>query len=250
MLARCEKHNLEYEKSPFQMIGFSFLSQCPECVKERKAKMEQEEEEERKIILFEKKERERIERLKRLNIEPEFYNATFKNYIAETETQRQAKWAVQELVKGNLQKVILLGENGVGKSHLGSVAVNETDGLIMTAYEIGVFIRGGVATGKEHERLEYLSSVSLLVVDEMGRTKMSEAERYWHSYIFDKRHVRGLRSMVLSNHHYRRDCRLGGCPKCFENLLDDDSISRFMQRGYTLTVQGRDYRRINGTTIH
>lgn len=245
----CNIHNLEYEEKQFVMCGFNLLSQCPECVAERKAIQEAKAREEIQREYAERKAIQDKERFTKLNIEPEFYGATFDNYIAQTETQKQALFAVKELVKGNCQKVILLGGNGIGKSHLGSVAVKETDGLIMTAYEIGLFVRGGIPSGDEQNRLEKLATVPLLVVDEFSRSKMSEAERNWHSYIFDKRHVRGLRTMLIDNSHFHRNCIKGGCEKCFENLLDNDSISRFIQNGYILTMDGADLRREKKITL-
>lgn len=236
----CEKHSLEYEPEWVHIFGSSFQSACPLCSQEQEQQEKEEAERKQKESDLQKK----LQWYKKLNIEPEYYGATFENYIAKTESQKRALQSMKDLVSGKLKKVILLGGNGIGKTHLGNSAVKETDGLIMTAYEISLYLRGGIAKGEEEKRLDHLCTVPLLFVDEMGRTKLSEAEQNWNSYIFDKRHVRGLRTGIASNYHLARSCKNGGCPRCFENLLDNDSISRFFQNGIVIECMGEDMRRI------
>ena len=240
----CEKHDFEYERKLYKLGSRTFATDCPKCQEERLEKQRQEGIKERKKIVEEQQKIARELKLKAQNIEPEFYSATLDNYVAKTESQKKALAAVKRLVNGEVKKVIMLGENGVGKTHLGSAAVKIKDGKIMTAYEVSLHIRDGIAWGKEKESLDELCSYSLLVIDEFGRTKMSDAEKNWHSYIFDKRHVRGLDTMITGNGHFHKDCSKGGCEKCLEAMLDNDTISRFCQNGIIMTVTGPDQRRI------
>ena len=242
----CEKHNFNYEPKKFSIAGTSYEIGCPLCEKERRKEQDRITQEEQQEAKVELKKIENEKKLQAQNIEKEYFNATLDNYVTKTESQASALRAFKSLVNDDaVQKIILLGDNGVGKTHLGSAAVKLLDGVIMTAYEISLFIRDGVAKGEEKKRLDIVSSYPLLVVDEWFRTKMSDAERNWHSYIFDKRHVRGLKTVLMGNGHFRRECLSGGCAKCLETTLDNDSISRFMQRGIILSVEGPDQRREN-----
>lgn len=239
----CEKHKIQYEPVKFFLGSELFITSCPGCEQERREKQKEEEMEERKQEAQLRKSFDELEKLKEQNIEEEFYNATLENYKPKTATQKNALEAVKKLVSGEIKKVVMLGSNGIGKTHLGSAAVKILDGRIMTAYEVSLHIRDGVAKGREKERLDELCSFPLFVIDEFGRTKMSDAEKNWHSYILDKRHVRGLRTILMGNGHFYRDCKKGGCERCLESMIDNDSISRFIQNGIILQVDGPDHRR-------
>lgn len=239
----CKKHEIEFDNKVFKIGSKSYVLDCPKCQEERREQQLKQEKQERIESFLEQQRNDRLVKLRNQNIEAEFYNATLDNYIAKTESQKKALTAVKRLVSGEVKKVIMLGENGVGKTHLGSAAVKIKDGKIMTAYEVSLHIRDGIARGKEKESLDELCSYSLLVIDEFGRTKMSEAEKNWHSYIFDKRHVRGLDTMIMGNGHFHKDCPKGGCERCLESMLDNDTISRFCQNGIIMTVVGPDQRR-------
>ena len=97
---------------------------CPICEKE----------ESENVSEIEKRRREelqaqiRIERYRSMNIDEEFWGKTVENYIPKCESQRQAKEAVSRLIEKKHGKVILLGNNGCGKSHLGNAAVSALGG--------------------------------------------------------------------------------------------------------------------------
>lgn len=173
----CPKHG-DYTASVSVIFGSRFISSCPECV-----------ETENKI----KQQKIDLEKYKAMNIEPEYFRSTFENYVAETPSQKKAFVSVKKLVAGQLKKIIIVGGNGTGKTHLGVVAVKSMGGKILTMFEIGLYIRQSYATGKaEIEVLDELATLPLLVIDELGRTKNSDSDKNNLSYILDKRHVRGL----------------------------------------------------------
>lgn len=180
------------------------------------------------------------------NIEAEFFNAKFDDYKPQNETQQKALNAVKELVATKKTgKVILLGANGLGKSFLGTIAVKMLGGKIYTMYEISCLIREAyspLAKRTELEILEELASVPMLCIDELGRSRSSEAERNWLSYIIDKRHTRHLPLMILGNVHLMKDCSAHGCPHCFEKFFGRDVLSRFKQNTTIVSMQGKDWR--------
>lgn len=214
---------------------------CPMCEKEQ-AEREEQEARERE----EQYRRQRFESLMRdRNIEPEYWDKELSDFIPQTAGQEKALMAVADLIKTKTGKVILLGSNGVGKTLLGSIAVRELGGKILSMYEITTMIRQSYSARAEKTELEItkeLASLPMLVIDEIGRTKGSDAELNWLSYILDKRHARKLPFMILTNTHLSRDCPKKGCDGCFERFVNNDVLSRLRQNSKIITIKAPDYR--------
>ena len=242
-MAICEKHGIEYEVVAKPMFGKVFnFGGCPECDKEFEA-IEQEK------AFNEKKSYDEIvlERFhKRCNIEPEYYGATLENFIANTQSLEHAKQVITTLIETKTGKVIMLGKNGTGKTHLACAAVKALKGKILTMYEISTGIRSTYKEKSEIEEIDYvdeLANLPLLAIDELGRTKGSDAETNWLSYIIDKRHTRKLPLIIISNKHVRKLCEKGGCENCLENYISEDIMSRLSDGGTRLQFDGEDNRR-------
>lgn len=218
---------------------------CPICEKEV-------EEEEQKQIAQKKAEQEQkdFEADKRAkNIEREYWGKGFDDYEVFSESQGKALEAVKRMVAERRGKVVLLGSNGCGKSMLGSIAVDKLGGKILSMYEITTMIRQSYTVKAERTELEIvteLAEIPMLVIDEVGRTKGSVAEMNWLSYILDKRHSRGLPFMLLTNTHLKKNCKCGGCERCFENFVDSDILSRLRQSRIITIVDAPDYRAEGG----
>lgn len=223
------------------VCGGEKMAFCPLCEKEA-------EEENERLLAVEKANRERLEfeaDKAAKNIEREYWGKTFGDFEALSESQGKALEAVREMVARRRGKVILLGSNGSGKSMLGSIAVDMLGGKILSMYEITTMIRQTYTAKAEKTELEIvaeLASIPMLVIDEIGRTKGGHAEMNWLSYILDKRHVRGLPFMLLTNAHLKKNCKNGGCERCFENFVDGDILSRLRQDSRVITVEAPDYR--------
>lgn len=235
----CEKHNIEYEIEKVKLFDREYeLSTCPKCAEERIN-------EER--IEKEKAEAEKIkEKLSRMNIEPLYYDVTLENFITDTNELEKAKQKVYELIKKKNGKIVMLGKNGTGKTHLAISALKEITGVIYTMYEISARIRASYTVNAHETELDIvdgLSNAPLLVIDEIGRTKGSESEANWLSYIIDKRHSRNLPLILISNKHDRKSCKSNGCESCIENYIGDDIMSRLSDGGVMLRFTGDDYRR-------
>ena len=231
----CQEHGLKYHGKPFILFGVERAPICPLCEKKYD---EQKEREEKKI-----QDEIKIQQFSKMNIEPMYFNKKISDYIPQNESQMKAQNAIQKLIADELKKVILLGTNGLGKTLLGSIAVQAVGGAIYSAYEIGLLVRGSYNNSSEFETIDRLARLPLLVIDEYEKCKTSKASNDMFSYIFDKRHSRGLRTVLLSNYHLKKSCRKGGCDECFETLLTNDLISRFRQNGEIIEMYGEDYRR-------
>lgn len=132
---------------------------------------------------------------------------------------------------------------------LGEIAVKIMGGKIYTMYEIATRIRQSYLPGAKESELEILNELveePLLVIDEVGRLKMSEAVQDWFSYVLDKRHTYDKPYFIIGNLHFRNDCNdkeRGGCPKCFENYFDTDILSRLTQNSIVVEIIAKDNRR-------
>lgn len=251
--AICEKHG-EYEAvTTIGISGRPWDYGCPECSREDEEAYQRKEKEREAKDQREREaeaERERIRKIRAMGIEPAYDNSTLSSFVAETQEQKHNAERVQNLIDGAVKKLIMLGPNGTGKTHLACAAVMTMGGKIMTMYEISAEIRSSYRGDGEDELsiLDRLSRYPLLVIDEIGRTKGSETEANWLSYIIDKRHVRGLPIILISNKHALKHCEKKGCNNCIENYFGEDVMSRLHQDGALLRFSGNDYRKMAGKT--
>jgi DNA replication protein DnaC len=221
-------------------------AQCPLCVAEE----EQKENEKVEKAREEATERARREQFEQQNIEPEYWDKKLEDVIIKSESQKQAVEATRKMIENKTGKVILLGSNGVGKTLLGSIAIQSLGGKLLSMYEITTLIRQSYTAKSDKTELNIvreLASIPMLVIDEVGRTKGSSAELNWLSYILDKRHTRDLPFMLLTNTHLSRNCPNHGCEQCFENFVNNDVISRLRQNSEIITIEAPDFRAIGGS---
>lgn len=240
----CEKHG-KY-KAMFRILadGTRNTDDCPVCT-EIKEKIEREKEEAEAKAELE-------HWYKFCNIPPEFWNKTLDDYIPKTNGQKMAKEAVENLIETQHGKIIILGSNGTGKTMLSSMAVKELGGYIYTMYEISTMIRQSYTAKADRSELdivEDLAQAPFLAVDEVGRVKNSEAVRDWFSYIIDKRHTNGKPTILTGNLHFLKQCKNGGCEKCFERYFDSDIVSRLQQDTTIIYIKAEDNRRDNTAKI-
>jgi DNA replication protein DnaC len=236
-LMLCDKHG-EYTPETMTIMGRTLSTGCPECSKEIEAK--------EAADLEEAKARAAINRLCRFNIEPMYYDCTLENFETPTDDHVKALHYAREIVKTCAGKLVLLGANGTGKTHLAVGVVREIGGAIYAMYEITTRIRASYVSGAKETELDIvdeLARLPMLAIDEIGRTKGSEAETNWLSYITDKRHTRGLPLILISNKHTRKTCPSKGCDKCLENYISEDIMSRLNEDGHLITFAEGDYRK-------
>ena len=237
-MAHCEKHG-DYTEQTADVFGIALRTGCPDCEKER-------EEIEYQEGIRQAQEAER-ERLESLNIEPMYFVSTLDNFIAGSPEQDRALAYARDIVKTRSEKLVLLGSNGTGKTHLAVGIVRVLGGAIYSMYEITTRIRASYVSGAKENELQIvdkLANLSMLAIDEIGRTKGSDAETNWLSYIIDKRHTRGLPLMLISNKHTRKTCPEKGCQNCLENYISEDIMSRLAEDGHLVNMTGEDYRKI------
>ena len=227
-------------------FGIIIAHYCDECIDKYDRKQ--------KAIENQIKDKKKKEWLKAIGVKADYETATLGTYEAKTDSQKEALNACKSLKDGGIKKLILLGSNGVGKTHLASALVKLMNGRIITAYEMFALYRSCFSgQNSEIELLHKFSTYPLLVIDEFGRTKGSEAEENFLSAILDARHSDGLPTMILSNLIRKRDClhyqnnkeacKTRNCKGCLEMWLTSDLISRLREDTEVIVIEGEDYRR-------
>lgn len=231
---RCGKHG-DYEAQILECFGRTFESGCPECEKQlarEEAEMEREER---------RNERERS--LLRRGIERDYFTADLAGYRAENRSEADALKAAMDMDGGKLEKLLLLGSNGCGKTYLGCALAIKHHGVRTTMFEMGARIRAGYSRGEsELGILDGLLSYPLIVLDEIGRTRGSDAEKNWLSYLVDKAHSRHKKLVLISNRQTARNLPPERRGEAIEYYFDNDVISRLRQNSRIVEVKGRDRR--------
>ena len=243
----CAGCGKEYDQPALvSQFGIIIAHFCPECIDKEERKQ--------KAIENQQKENRKKEWLKEIGVKADYETASLGTYEAKTESQKEALKACRRLKEGEIKKLILLGSNGVGKTHLASALVKLMNGKIITAYEMFALYRSCFSgQNSEIELLHKFSNYPLLVIDEFGRTKGSEAEENFLSAILDARHSDGLPTMILSNLIRKRDClhyqnnkdacKTRNCKGCLEMWLTSDLISRLKENTKVILIEGSDYRK-------
>jgi DNA replication protein len=239
MTRHCEKHNLDYEEVINDILGD--ISSCPMCAEEAEKQFAEKEVEERKELI----DAATIASYKAMGIKPIYYDATFDNFIADTPELKLNLEAVKELVVKQSGTIVMTGNYGAGKTHLECAAVKELKGKYIKMFAISERIRASyvdTSRGTSLDILDELASVPILAIDEMGRSKGSDWELNYLSYVFDERHASRLPTIFASNRHMVENCPSHGCDNCLQNFFGDDMMSRICEDGKLLNFSGRDFR--------
>ena len=221
------------------------ISECPECFKLKQAQKAIEEEKARK----EEAERNRKQRIVETRMPLEYQTKDFSTFIQETDSQKAAFKLARRFVKGWEKAkaggygLLFLGSCGTGKTHLACAIMIELLKEYAFSYpryykasEIFSAVRSTYQAGastNEEETLKFFSSIQLLVIDEVGVQKGSEAEKRILFSILDNRVTSNKPSILLSN--------LG--PKALEELLGDRLYDRIRSKCVPMLFAGTSMRK-------
>lgn len=221
------------------------VSECPECFKLKEARRAIDEEKARK----EEAERNRKQRIVETRMPLEYQTKDFSTFIQETDSQKAAFKLARRFVKGWKKAkaggygLLFLGSCGTGKTHLACAIMIELLKEYAFSYpryykasEIFSAVRSTYQAGastNEEETLKFFSSIQLLVIDEVGVQKGSEAEKRILFSILDNRVTSNKPSILLSN--------LG--PKALEELLGDRLYDRIRSKCVPMLFAGTSMRK-------
>ncbi|MDR1216648.1 MAG: ATP-binding protein [Treponema sp.] len=239
----CKKHG-KYIGKPFK---FGFINSvigcpCPKCLEEDEARRLAEE----RKRTEEENEKRRTHWLTDLNIGRRFWNESFETFNAYTpELQHHLSVCMEFAKDPQGRKLVMLGNSGTGKNHMAASILKMTGGVIHKIMEIELLF-DRTFSGEIHkwEIIKNLCETDMLVIDEIGRTKPTDFELNWLSYVIDKRHENYKPLVLISNKHLEEDCPRGesGCPDCIQKFMGKDTFSRITEDGLIMEFTGEDYR--------
>jgi DNA replication protein DnaC len=232
----CTKHELWFERTPVELFGRTrMIGECPRC-EEAAAAQEQEQELERK--------RRRLPALQHeAGIPPRYRRATLSPFPSQARGQGDVLEAAKRFVdtagKGS-GGLILLGQVGAGKTHVALAILNAflKEGMSGRYYTLSSLLRTIRESWKrtvpvtELEILQKLWTVGLLVIDEIGVTKVQDAEYASLTDIVSGRYDRRLPTILISNLNLER----------FTAEVGDRVVDRLRQGGKVLLFGWQSFR--------
>lgn len=221
------------------------ISECPKCHEEHLAERAIDEEKARK----QEEAKNRQARIKETRMPLEYQTKGFSTFIQETDSQKAAFKLARRFVKGWEKAkaggygLLFLGGCGTGKTHLACAIMLELMERYLFVYpryykvnEIFSAVRSTYQTGvitNEEEMLKFFSSIQLLVIDEVGIQKGSEAEKRILFSILDNRVTSNKPTILMSN--------LG--PKALAELLGDRLYDRVRSKCVPMLFAGPSMRK-------
>lgn len=221
--------------------GREIWTPCPECSEIRRI-------EEGEAIEAARLAREKArveEMLGRAAIPVRFIGRSFDNYRADTPPQRAALTAARDYAENfgrhahSGESLLMLGKAGTGKSHLASAILQAIMpvhcGLYTTAADVIEMVRETWRRDSEKSQarvLHLLSTVPLLVIDEVGVQYGTESEQNTLFQIIDRRY-RDRRPVILMANLQ---------PTELQALLGDRIFDRLREVSKVVTFEWDSYR--------
>ena len=129
----------------------------------------------------------------------------FNNYELRTDECKVAKDSAFDWASGDKSPwMIMLGNVGVGKTHLAKASVSWIIGrkemvVYMTSAELASKVKSMMDTNKYDEYVNHLKNVKHLIIDDLGREYSTDYVRSLFYEILDYRYSRRMRTMITSN---------------------------------------------------
>jgi DNA replication protein DnaC len=139
------------------------------------------------------------------------------------------------------RNVLICGQTGVGKSHLGQALAHEAarkgfDILFTSAHQMLMHINAGRADGSYEKRLAAYTKPRLLVIDDFGLKPLPPSGPADLYDVINERYERA--SIVLTSNRAPSEW-----PDLFSNpLLASAGLDRLAHRAIVLLISGRSYR--------
>ena len=148
-------------------------------------------------------EEDKREAYKTSGVGRKFLTESLDTFIPKTAEEERVKKLVIDFAKKPENRILLLwGENGTGKSHLGSGITFECGGKFITSTLLCVEYESGSdyhAKRNKLEVLKYYSELPMLVIDECCKFQRRDIEQMILSYIVCQRYENGLPTVLITN---------------------------------------------------
>ncbi len=157
---------------------------------------EQEAEREAEILLLKQK------RYEHTGVPKKFFNHSIETYQVRDKSQKEAKEFVSSFILQPKNRMLLLcGNNGTGKTHLGCAVLRECKGIYITSFKLCVEYESGSDFKSKRNKLEVLdfyAKQEMLVIDEVGRFD-EKTEKLVIPAIINMRYEDDLPTVIISN---------------------------------------------------
>ncbi|CAB3783315.1 ATP-binding protein [Pararobbsia alpina] len=212
-IAVCIKHG-EFGSEGIALSSFVHWTGCPTCAEERAQEVWAREESERAEVSA----RMAKQRRSYACIPSRFDGCTFDNYVTDTEGKRAALTAVRNFVEALDSRLdpsskepfwlAMHGKVGTGKSHLCVAAINAVIEKHSPMYmEVPRIVQRVSATWRrdssesESDVVRNLTTVGLLVIDEIGVQRGTEFEQTIMTDILNARYSNHMPTILATNYN-------------------------------------------------
>lgn len=166
------------------------------ALSEKMAKEQEAEREAERLLLKQK-------RYEYSGVPKKFFNHSIDTYRARDTFQKDAKESVSGYISDPQNKMLLLcGNNGTGKTHLGCAVLRECEGIYITSFKLCVEYESGSDFKSKRNKLEVLDfyvKQKMLVIDEVGRFCDEKTEKSVIPAIINMRYEDDLPTVIISN---------------------------------------------------
>jgi DNA replication protein DnaC len=139
------------------------------------------------------------------------------------------------------QNIFLLGPSGTGKSHLAEALGHEAcrkgyDVMFYRCHKLFQWIDNGHGDGTHQKKIEQVTKVPLLILDDFGLQSMSESSQEDLYEVISQRYEK--KAMIITSN---RD--MGEWAGVFNNtLIATAALDRLVHRGLEIALGGNSYR--------
>ena len=227
---------------------------CEQAVAEReRIKAEMEEAREREWVEIERaRKMERIEKLiGRSGLGKRFQQRTFENFTCTTPDQQRCYDSVKKYADTFTERLqdgkglLMIGSIGTGKTHLAAAVANQVLAagvpvIFKTSIDLLTDIRNTYDTDTQESKVvDTYGTVELLVLDDLGKEKVTAWAASMIFSIINARYERMLPTIITTNH---------GCAELASALGDDRTraeaiVSRIQETCVTIVMAWGDHRK-------
>lgn len=218
----CEIHKQSY--GCITNISTGEKTGCPLCEEEEEQKRLQKEKVERSIDGYLKK----------------YIDSNFQNYVITNSIQLKViKKVLSFTDKPTNRWLLMLGNNGTGKTHLAHAILKTTGGIYREFDDISSELLDAQAKGNGEvgEIINKYSKAKMLIIDEIDKVKNTEGRVRWLNYILRKRYNNLLPIVILGNTNVDALCQ--GIDIQGNNAIRD----RIKEVGIILSFNWESYRK-------